>query len=338
MKKKIRTRNIIISTIMSIISIGVWVWYIRNEATFFDLIMFIFSVIMFAPLLKDVIWQFAIGNFALNYKPSLILRFFKEKNKRGNTDITKYYFLGRYYFDRADYEKAEKHFFKSIEAIFYKNVILKTDENKKFDSAGEQFGIENEIENFYKNNNDFVAFLKSSKLYLSKSYNFMIAGFDGFYLQNEPINYYVKTRKILYLNDTFLQDYDEEKRHFIENDKPLFDENVKLTKEQEKAKDKNDWKKKTIGSVDFRCIEVRFMLECDEYAYYEKALAISHEIVDIVEKSTNQTILWRLLYVRGCAYHKLGDADLACKDWKRGIELGDVEFSQKMYDENCKES
>ncbi|PIY07656.1 MAG: hypothetical protein COZ18_16275 [Flexibacter sp. CG_4_10_14_3_um_filter_32_15] len=74
------------------------------------------------------------------------------------------------------------------------------------------------------------------------------------------------------------------------------------------------------------------MLEYDEYAYYEKALEISHEIIDSVEKSTNQTILWRLLYVRGCAYHKLGETDLACKDWKLAVEYGykeDEEEKQK---------
>lgn len=337
MRKKIRKRDIVIGILMIIVSIGGTIWYIRYEATFFDLIMFIFSAIIFVPLLIDVIGKSILGSFALEYKPSLILRFFKEKSERGNTDITKYYFLGRYYFDKADYKNAERYFFKSIGAGFYKTVILKTDENKKSDSIGDQFGIKEDIDNFYKNNNNFIAFLKSSKLYLSKSYNFMIVGFDGFYLQKEPITYYIKTKKILYPNDTFLQDYDDEKRHFVENDKPLFDENVKLTKEQEKAKDLNEWKEKTIGSVDFRCIEIKFMLECNEYAYYEKALEISNEIVDIVEKSTNQTILWRLLYVRGCAYHKLGDADLACQDWKRGIELGDVEFCQKMYNENCKE-
>ena len=219
-----------------------------------------------------------------------------------------------------------------MEAYFYKIAVLKIEANSgESKSAAQQFGIENDIENFYKNNTTFIAFLKSSMLYLKKTYDFLTIGFDGVSFEKEPIIYFIKTRKIVSSNYDFLHGFDEDTEIFEDNN-PILNSEENLTKEQKGANQLNRIFK---DSVDFRCMKAKLMLEYDEYAYYEKALEISHEIIDSVEKSTNQTILWRLLYVRGCAYHKLGEADLACKDWKRGIELGDVEFSQKMYDENC---
>ncbi|AFM03464.1 hypothetical protein Fleli_1017 [Bernardetia litoralis DSM 6794] len=333
-KNKLKFKEIAVFILFILLNIGSIIWALFYSDAWYTKLEAIFGIFAFT-IFGSISWRFFLGKYALLYNLELIPHFFKERKGRSSFDITKYYYLGRYYFDKEEYKIAKKHFDRAIEAYFYKIAILKIESNsEESKSAAEQFGIENDIDNFYKNNTTFIAFLKSSMLYLSKAYTFFTVGVDGITLAKDPIIYYIKTRKILSTKYDFLHDFDEDEKYFTESKKDLFEDN-NLTKEQMAAQRLNNVFK---GSVDLRCIEAKLMLECNEYAYYEKALEISNEIVDIVEKSTNQTILWRLLYVRGCAYHKLGDADLACKDWKKGIELGDLEFSQKMYNENCKES
>ncbi|WP_338767147.1 hypothetical protein WAF17_05235 [Bernardetia sp. ABR2-2B] len=323
-EQKLKFKEIAFFTLFIILNIASIIWALFYSDKWYVKVEVIFGIFAFAIFIS-ISWRFFLGKYAVLYNLELIPRFFKERKARSSFDITKYYYLGRYYFDKEGYKKTEKYFDRAMEAYFYKIAILKIEPNSgESKSAAEQFGIEEDIENFYKNNNDFIAFLKSFKLYLSKAYTFFTIGFDGITLGKDPIIYFIKTRKIISSNYDFLHDFDENKKCFKES----------LNTETKNEINENFSK----NSIDFRCIEAKLMLEYNEYAYYEKALEISHEIIDIVEKSTNQTILWRLLYVRGCAYHKLGETDLACKDWQRGIELGDVEFSQKMYDENCKES
>lgn len=337
-KKNIMTR-VVIPIIATILSIGVWIWYIYYKATIFDLVMLIFIIVVFAPFLINALGYTVLGNLALEYRPSLIPKFFKDKKTRGNSDITKYYYLGKYYFNRADYEKAERYFDKSVEADFYKNTVLKLEKKKEVESFSEvtkDYGIDKKIEEYYKKHNDFIAFIKSAWLFIKKTYNNMISFIDGFYLQQKPILFYIKTKKIVSPNYEFLHDFDEDKMQFKGNDKSLFEEDEKLTEEQKAAKSFEKLQSGFDGSVDLQCIKALLILKYSQYAYYEKSLEISHKLIDIVEKSTNQTIMWRLLYVRGFVYHKLGEADLACKDWKRGFELGDTKYCKDMYDENCK--
>lgn len=323
-EQKLKFKEIAFVILFIILNVGSIIWALFYSDKWYVKVEAIFGIFAFG-MLGSIIWLFFLGKYALLYNLELIPRFFKERKSRSNFDITRYYYLGRYFFDKEEYKQAEKYFDRAMEAYFFKIAVLKIEANSdESKSAAEQFGIEKDIENFYKNNTTFIAFLKSSRLYLSKAYTFFTVGFDGMTIGKDPIIYYIKTKKITSSNYDFLHDFDEDEKCFKEN----------LTND---IKNKNEIDESFFkGSVDFRCIQAKLMLECNEYAYYEKALEISYEIIDSVEKSTNQTILWRLLYVRGCAYHKLGEADLACKDWKRGIELGDVEFSQKMYEENCK--
>ncbi|WP_375562653.1 hypothetical protein ACE193_08985 [Bernardetia sp. OM2101] len=294
---------------------------------FFIPFVILFSIyIIFGTLFSVftfyLFWRFVLGNFALKHRPSLIPYFFKDKKNKGSFEVTENYFLGRYHFNRANYEQAESYFKTAVNSFFSKKITL--DEFKSESQPYNKEEMKKKVDKFYEENSDFKAFFKTIKLYLLQFIKIVAEGIDSIVLmEQEPIIYYIKTRKIISSNYDFLHDFDEDEKCFKEN----LTNDIKNKKEIDESFFK--------GSVDFRCIEAKLMLEYNEYAYYEKALEISHEIIDCVEKSSNQTILWRLLYVRGCAYHKLGDADLACKDWKRGIELGDVEFSQKMYEENC---
>ncbi|WP_375562652.1 hypothetical protein ACE193_08980 [Bernardetia sp. OM2101] len=305
-------------------------WLLGYKTNFWSSIL---SLLPFAFLFSVLFWRFIVGRFALAYKPSLIPYFFKDKKDKGSFVITENYFLGKYYFDRADYPKAEKYFFKSMEEYFYKKVDFKINESSENTTSTPLFkgknkaSLESQIDEFYKNNNDFIAFLKSSWLYLVEFIKKINNIMDWFYLQGKPVLYWIKTKKILYPDDKFLQDYDEEKALFLEN-----------INDKEQEYNQGISSGLFFGTPDFLCIQSKILLDLGNYDFYRNALENCTNSIEEVQKSSNQTILWRLLYVRGCAYHKLGDADLACKDWKRGIELGDVEFSQKMYEENCKES
>ena len=337
-KSKLGYGQIAFFALFILANIGVIIWALFFSDSWYFKLEAIFHVFAL-PLCVFLIQRLFLGAFCLEYKPSLIPKLFKEQSKRSSSDISKYYYLGRYYFDRSDYEQADKFFNKSIEADCYKDAVLELKESKTFDSFSEiikHYGIDKKIDDYYEKHNGFVGFIKSSWLFLKKSFNFMLSFFDGFYLQQKPFLYFIKTRKIISPTYSFLHEFDEDKMQFEENNKPLFDNEDKLTEEQKEAKRVEGFQTAFYGSVDLQCIKAMLMLEYNNYAYYEKSLETSHKIIDIVEKSTNQTILWRLLYVRGCAYHKLGEADLACKDWKRGIELGDTTYSQQMYDENCK--
>jgi tetratricopeptide (TPR) repeat protein len=287
----------------------------------FGTLFFILAVYLF--------WRFVLGNFALKYRPSLIPYFFRNKKDVKSFAVIENYFLGKYYFDRANYEQAENYFTTALNSFFSKKITL--DKFKSESRPYDKEEVKKKVDKLYEENSDFTAFFKTIKLYFLQFINIAAKGIDYFILEQQPIIYFIKTRKITSPKYNFLHDFDEDEKCFTENKKHSFEDN-NLTKEQRAGQHLNSIFK---GSVDLRCIEAKLMLECNEYVYYEKSLEISNEIVDIVEKSTNQTILWRLLYVRGCAYHKLGNADLACQDWKRGIELGDVEFCQKMYNENC---
>ena len=78
--------RVVIPIIATILSIVGWAWYIYYKATVFDLIMLLFSVIIFTPFLIDVLGYMLLGDLALKYRPLLILKFFKDKKTRGNSD------------------------------------------------------------------------------------------------------------------------------------------------------------------------------------------------------------------------------------------------------------
>lgn len=338
MGKKDKLIQVVFFAFFILVNVGVIIWALFFSDSWYFKLEAIFHILLL-PLFALFVQRIFLGGFCLEYKPSLIPKLFKEQSQRSSSDISKYYYLGRYYFDKTDYNKAEKFFNKSIEADFYKDAVLELKESRTFDSFSEittHYGIDKQIDDYYEKHNGFIAFVKSSWLFLRKSSSFMLSFFDGVALQNKHFFYFIKTRKINSSTYDFLYDFDEDKMQFIENTKPLFDEGEKFTEEQKNVKQVEDFHSAFDGSVDLRCIRAKLMLDYGRYDYYEKSLEISHKLISIVEKSTNQTILWRLLYVRGCAYHKLGEADLACKDWKRGIELGDTKYCQEMYEENCK--
>ena len=303
------------------------------------IILFSFYVVfgtLFLVFIIHLFWRFLLGKYAVFYNLSLIPRFFKNKKEIGSFEVTKNYFLGRYYFDKADYKQAEIYFINSLNSLFYKQIILDDFKigSQSYDDRTKK-KMKNKVDKLYEENNGSIAFFKTIKLYFLQFLSMAEEGVDWFLLEKKPIIYFIKTRKINSINYGFLHNFNEDEERFKENQQAIFEDN-NILEQEEKEKRFINTVKSFDETVDFICITSIILLEFNKLEYYKKAIKNCTKCIDELEKATNQTILWRLLYVRGCAYHKLGEADLACKDWKRGIELGDVEFSQEMYDENCK--